>query len=217
MPAALKDHYQILELHPTASQEEVRKAYRAQARKYHPDVNEGDAYAADRFRAVQEAYEILKEPVLRRQYDEQRWLHGMSTRARDKEVVTARWVLEESRKLNAHMVSVDTFRMSHKALYDYIQLLLSDQHMAALTQSDDEAARSQMVEELLAATKGLKSIYMSPVNELLTAISQDEEQEERIAAQLRYQQLVEKRRALRPYIIALITLLLCYFMYLYSR
>ncbi|MEZ5017010.1 MAG: DnaJ domain-containing protein [Flavipsychrobacter sp.] len=213
----LKDYYQILEIDPTASQEEVRKAHRMLARKYHPDVNKDSAYASDYFREVQEAYQILKEPVLRKQYDEQRWLYGMSNRAKNTQTVTALWVLEESRKLSAHLVGIDTFRMSHEALYSYMQLLLSDAHMAVLKESEDEAARAQIVAHLLQATKGLKHKYQTGTATLLHAIALEEGQQLAIQQQLRLQQRKEKRDTALPYIAVLITIVLCIFMVLWSR
>ena len=68
----LKDYYALLGLAITASADEVKKAYRALARACHPDRNPGDHAAMDRFRGVQEAYEVLSDPRRRRQYDDAR-------------------------------------------------------------------------------------------------------------------------------------------------
>lgn len=215
--ATLKDYYQILEIATTASEEEVRKAYRALARKHHPDVNEDSAQATAYFREIQEAYQVLKEPVLRRQYDEQRWLQGMSNRAKHTDAVTALWVLEESRKLSAHLVGIDTFRMSHEALYGYIQLLLSDTHMAVIKSSDDEATRAQIVAHLLQATKGLKHKFLTGTAALLQEVALEEAQHHAIDQQLQAQQRKEKRDAALPYIAILVTLVLCVLMIWWSR
>jgi tetratricopeptide (TPR) repeat protein len=56
----LSECYRLLGLARNASPEDVKLAYRRMARKYHPDVNQGDPAAADKFRLVQEAYQILK-------------------------------------------------------------------------------------------------------------------------------------------------------------
>lgn len=63
------DYYQILETQPQASQDEIKAAYRKAAQKYHPDKNEGNQIAEERFKLVNEANEILSNPEKRKEYD----------------------------------------------------------------------------------------------------------------------------------------------------
>lgn len=65
-----KDYYKILGVNKNASQDEIKKAYRKLARKYHPDVNKDDDGAAKKFNEIQEAYEVLKNPEDRKLYDQ---------------------------------------------------------------------------------------------------------------------------------------------------
>ena len=80
MPTTPKhDYYETLGISRTASDEEIRKAYRKLARKYHPDLNPGDKSSEDRFKNVQEAYDILSDSNKRSMYDQVGFYseHGM--------------------------------------------------------------------------------------------------------------------------------------------
>jgi molecular chaperone DnaJ len=72
--AQTKDFYAVLGVPSTASQDEIKKAYRKLAKKYHPDANASDPKAAERFKEVSEANTVLSDPEKRKQYDEMRRL-----------------------------------------------------------------------------------------------------------------------------------------------
>jgi len=67
---AQQDYYQTLGVERGASEDDIRKAYRKLARKHHPDLNPGDKAAEDRFKKVQEAYDILSDPKKKSMYDQ---------------------------------------------------------------------------------------------------------------------------------------------------
>lgn len=65
-----KDYYDVLGLDKNASDDEIKKAYRKLALKYHPDKNPGDSKAEERFKEITEAYAVLSDPEKKRQYDQ---------------------------------------------------------------------------------------------------------------------------------------------------
>jgi molecular chaperone DnaJ len=65
----MADHYETLGVSRTATPDEIKKAYRRLAREYHPDANPGDSEAAERFKHISHAYEVLSNPEKRSRYD----------------------------------------------------------------------------------------------------------------------------------------------------
>src|SRR5216684_3545627 len=65
-----KDYYSTLGVAKTATEKEVKQAFRKLARKHHPDVNPGDKTAESKFKEINEAYEVLGDPEKRKKYDE---------------------------------------------------------------------------------------------------------------------------------------------------
>lgn len=79
MPVEFKDYYQILGVPRDASDEEIKKAFRKLARRYHPDVAKDKKAAEEKFKEINEAHEVLGDPENRRKYDElgARWREGV--------------------------------------------------------------------------------------------------------------------------------------------
>src|SRR3954470_11986282 len=77
MAVGFRDYYETLGVDRDASEEDIRRAYRKLARENHPDVNK-DPAAEDRFKEISEAYEVLRDPEKREQYDRlgQNWKAG---------------------------------------------------------------------------------------------------------------------------------------------
>ncbi|MER3460740.1 MAG: molecular chaperone DnaJ, partial [candidate division GAL15 bacterium] len=64
-----RDYYEILNVPRDASLEEIKAAYRRLAREYHPDVRKDDPQAEERFKEINEAYQVLSDPQKRAEYD----------------------------------------------------------------------------------------------------------------------------------------------------
>jgi molecular chaperone DnaJ len=72
--ATNKDYYAVLGMSASATQDEIKKQYRKLAAKHHPDKNQGDPKAADRFKEISEAYQVIGDKEKRKQYDQMRQL-----------------------------------------------------------------------------------------------------------------------------------------------
>src|SRR6202043_4100337 len=70
MAVKFRDYYEVLGVPRTATEDDIRKEYRKLARKYHPDVNPGDKSAEEKFKEINEAYEVLSDPDKRKRYDQ---------------------------------------------------------------------------------------------------------------------------------------------------
>jgi curved DNA-binding protein len=81
MAIEYKDYYEILGVSRNAGDEEIRNAFRRLARQYHPDKNRNNAEAEDRFKQINEAYEVLSNPERRNQYDDfaEAWEAGLTS------------------------------------------------------------------------------------------------------------------------------------------
>src|SRR2546423_8684940 len=83
MPIEFKDYYATLGVPRDASDEEIKKAFRKLARQYHPDVAKDKKTAEEKFKEINEAYEVLGDAEKRKQYDElgANWKRGAEFRA----------------------------------------------------------------------------------------------------------------------------------------
>lgn len=88
-----KDYYKTLGVTKTADVNEIKKAYRKLARKYHPDMNPGDQTAEDKFKEVNEAYEVLSDPDKRQKYDRfgSQWQQYASSGGRPEDFDWSQW------------------------------------------------------------------------------------------------------------------------------
>ena len=84
MPVEFKDYYVTLGVSRTASDDEIKKAFRKLARKYHPDVAKDKKLGEEKFKEINEAHEVLSDPIKRKQYDElgPNWKEGSAYQRR---------------------------------------------------------------------------------------------------------------------------------------
>src|SRR5437868_7040330 len=106
---ASQDHYAILEIEPSASPPEIKKAYRKLAQQFHPDKKPGDPYAAAQFAAIKEAYETLIHPGRKELYLQQRWYDQSIGRKTRNALITPVQLLKQVIELERYVSKLDVF------------------------------------------------------------------------------------------------------------
>ena len=213
----MKDYYKILGVKPSATTAEIKKAYRTLAFKYHPDKNPENSLSEAHFKEIQEAYATLSDATKRTAYNDERWLSGMGGKTQYKEAVTPAWLLKICRELTASLTTMDTHRMSQKALQAYVLLILSDSHLGVLQQEGNEPANKTIVSELIKATERLQVKYLDEIEQRLILLANNNpEMLQAIDEHVEERMKEARREKLLPYIVALVTIALCVFMYLYA-
>ena len=165
-----KDYYTILEIPYNATEADIRKSFRILAFRFHPDKNDGDKTAEEKFKEIQEAYFILSDPERRETWH----LHSKYPILNKKEriiPVTANTILERSRRLEKHIAEMDIFRMNRDILFQQIMSLLNDQHLDILKQNPDDLINQQIIRKILSASRPLSFEQVNQVNSRLALIA----------------------------------------------
>jgi molecular chaperone DnaJ len=214
----LKDYYQILELEPSASLPEVKKAYRKLAKQYHPDKNNNDPYATVLFTDIKEAYEMLSDPAKKEYYLQQRWYHQSTGNRKTQEVITPVTVLKQALELEQYVSKIDVFRMDKMGLQQYIMDLIPDTSIEKLHQFNEPDTIRQIVSILLHAIKPLPPIYTKDIFIQLKKLSdKDPVATEQLNIFIRQRQKKSHREKYSLVVIIILTIIISLFIYLLGR
>ena len=164
-----KDYYRILDVKPTAGPEEIRKAFRALALRFHPDKNAGNPLAEMRFKEIREAYEILGDKVKRdawhhRHYNIQHKGPALTPNNPDD-------ILLQSIQIHKSVSGQDPFRLNHDGLFLKLQQLLNPYNVALVQQADEIHTNSAIVNNILQSTELLPWMYAQQICALLLTIT----------------------------------------------
>ena len=165
------DYYQVLHVPPTASPEDIKKAYRKLALQYHPDTAaDNTELTAQRFAEIQQAYEILSNPATRQTYHYQRFY----TDYRSRPVLTAQRILRQSTELAQLVKVLDPYRINYEALDQQVRLLLNTTCITVVKSAENKTLTQAVIHNLLTCTALLPWSYTIPLQEpLLTLAGQD--------------------------------------------
>ncbi|MBK6384941.1 MAG: DnaJ domain-containing protein [Chitinophagaceae bacterium] len=214
----LKDYYQLLELKPSATLPEIKKAYRKLALLYHPDKNQNDPYAAARFTAIKEAYEVLTNPAKKEYYLQQRWYEQSTGKRKTQDIITPVSVLKQSLELEKYVSGLDVFRMDKQGLKDYILGLLPDSVIEQLKTFNEPETNSQIISIILRAMRPLPNLYIKDILIQLNKLAGEDEIARLVITG--YTQKTRKKDRQEKYsliVIIVVTAFLCLLIYLAGR
>lgn len=163
----LKDYYSILEILPSASPEEVKKAYRRLAQLYHPDKNNNDAYASAQFAEIKEAYEVLSNTNLKDQYLQQRWYARSLGKKNGKQPITPEHVLKQLLELDKYVRLLDVHRMDQEGLHHYLEDFLSEDTIEKVNSFNQPEINKQIILITLNVTHPLSYKLLPAITERL--------------------------------------------------
>jgi molecular chaperone DnaJ len=204
----LKDYYSILELSPSATTDEIRKAYRRLAHLYHPDKKNDDAYAAAKFSDIKEAYEVLTNLQKKDHYLQQRWYMQSTGKKFSSETVTPVSILKQMLELSRYVSKLDAHRMYHEGLFNHINTILSDENVTLINSFNDVAVNNEIV---LNALKSAGPLPWRFVPSLMGRLDKIKTPDPAISKKINYW---EKRKV---WIMLLVVLLICLVIFLAGR
>jgi curved DNA-binding protein CbpA len=166
-----KDYYKILQLQPSATLSEIKKAYHRLALIYHPDKNANDPYAATQFNEVKEAYEVLSNPARKDVYLQERWYNQSINKKRTDEAITPVSILKRSLELEKYIFQLDTHRMNKESLSVYIDQLISPEAIGILKEFNEPEINAEIIKNILKALNPLPLKYTEPLAQRLENLS----------------------------------------------
>ncbi len=150
-----KDYYQILKVHPSASQDAIKKAYRKLALQYHPDKT-NDTLAIAYYTDIKEAYEILSDTEKRRQYHYAKFY----TNYDEAIIVTPQSILEQVKKLQKSLYTINQYQIDFDILSFQINQILLPHNILILKELNDNQINQAITSSTLDCLKYLPYKYI---------------------------------------------------------
>jgi hypothetical protein len=178
------DYYKILGVLHNATTDEIKKAYRQLALKYHPDRNPGDKNSEAFFKKVTEAYTILSDPEKRESYN---WDHKRSqqpssnqkqesSEKKQEPQVTPNVILSILHDVRNKVVSTDKKRINQSALYNTLNELLSNNNLNFIISWGDTKINKHIITEVMACCKVLSYPFIEKLSPKLAKLAGSDNQ-----------------------------------------
>jgi len=215
---SIKNYYAILQVEPSASIADIKKAYRRLALKYHPDKNNNDSYSSAQFAEIKEAYEVLTDPAKKEYYLQQRWYNQSMGYQKTQGIVTPVSLLKQSLELEKYVSRLDVFRMNKEKLKDYLMEMLSDDVIDKIKAFNEHSTTKSIIAILLKTIQPLSSEMSDPViRQLFKLADQNESEILLIKNSVANTQKRDRLEKYKPLVILFFTLLICGLIWLMSR
>lgn len=205
----LKDYYSILEIETSATQAEIKKAFRKLAHQYHPDKNEHDTYASTQFAEVKEAYEVLSNPAKKGYYLQQRWYNQSTGQRKTQDIITPVTVLKQLLELERYISKLDVFRMDKEGLHDYISNLISDTNIKKLNSFNDTAINEEIINNLLACLRPLPFHFVLSLHKQLIKINVSANSSKKISDWIANREKIHQRDKYKIWVILWVVAAIC--------
>jgi len=213
----LKDYYTILQLPPSSSLDDVKKAYRKLAQQYHPDKTGNDPYAAVQFAEIKEAYETLINPAKKELYLQQRWYAQSTGQRRKQQALTPANILKQLLELDKYVIRLDAHRLDKEGLNDYLHSIFTADAIEVLNSFNEEEVNKAIIHAALRSSKPLSYNDIKTLSEKLLHIKTEGPTVQRIYQQIGYAKQVAQWNKYKPWLFLLIAILLCSLVFLLSR
>jgi curved DNA-binding protein CbpA len=211
-----KDHYSTLKIKPNATRYEIKKAYYKLAMLYHPDKNEGNAFAEAAFKEINEAYTLLSDAAKRKQYN-QSFFQNKQYNDAVVAAVTPQDVLLQAQNLYVFLSKANTFKLNIDGLYFQLQEIVSTDNIFSLKEKGDVISIKKFLEIVMNCCKYLPAGFSNKITQTLLQLAlQDSETTEYIRHFQKSQNklsLWEKNKFLLAFIVALLVCMLIWFIF----
>lgn len=213
----IKDYYSTLELLPTASPDDIKKAYRRLAQQYHPDKTGDNPYARAQFNAIKEAYETLTTPHRREAYLQERWL-AQSQGLKDHWVpTTPEALLQKLLALEKKLYHTDAHRAEYASWVQQVESWLSEETLLALKEFRDLETEKASFDSCIRIAQLIPYPQVVPLLESARRLCRQPEQVQKIERLLHRSRRSARIEKLKPLIAAIIVLLICLLLFLAGK